>query len=182
MAGTKTKNEVCSGCGADVRPNAEFCYNCGEEISPPLTPEEQTVGISDVWLKEDIQEGGEDIVQASGKGLEEPSEFEAEEKPANYSGINKVAKDSDRAIKGKDGTDGEPETKADDPIPKPKSAGEAKLKTAASIRKKSKKALVNQEEIVWQEYDQNPNIFFLLVAFGIVLGVVALFYIAMYLK
>ena len=33
MAETLVKNEVCDGCGADVRPNTQFCYNCGTNVS-----------------------------------------------------------------------------------------------------------------------------------------------------
>lgn len=42
MAETSVKNKICRHCGADVRANSEFCYNCGgrlAEESPKTVPE-----------------------------------------------------------------------------------------------------------------------------------------------
>jgi predicted amidophosphoribosyltransferase len=33
MAETTTENIVCENCGADVRENTVFCYNCGERVT-----------------------------------------------------------------------------------------------------------------------------------------------------
>lgn len=40
MPETATSNETCSNCGADARPDTDFCYNCGKpmgEGSDPVT-------------------------------------------------------------------------------------------------------------------------------------------------
>jgi len=34
MAETLVENQVCNHCGADVRPTALFCYNCGSSVAP----------------------------------------------------------------------------------------------------------------------------------------------------
>ncbi len=34
MAETLVENQVCNRCGADVRPTALFCYNCGSSVAP----------------------------------------------------------------------------------------------------------------------------------------------------
>ena len=43
---TKTENELCNACGADVRPGAMFCYSCGSAVAPGKLfvngPEKQT--------------------------------------------------------------------------------------------------------------------------------------------
>ncbi len=34
MAETLVENQVCNHCGAEVRPAALFCYNCGSSVAP----------------------------------------------------------------------------------------------------------------------------------------------------
>ncbi len=34
MAETLVENQVCNHCGADIRPTALFCYNCGSSVAP----------------------------------------------------------------------------------------------------------------------------------------------------
>ena len=34
MTETSVKNSTCRHCGVDVRPNTQFCYNCGGAIAP----------------------------------------------------------------------------------------------------------------------------------------------------
>ena len=36
MAENLVENQVCQTCGADVRPNTLFCYNCGGSIKPGI--------------------------------------------------------------------------------------------------------------------------------------------------
>ena len=36
MAETLVENQVCNHCGADVRPAALFCYNCGSSVAPEI--------------------------------------------------------------------------------------------------------------------------------------------------
>ena len=58
---TKVGNEVCNACGADVRPQALFCYNCGgavgektsevtlfEEINDEKTPQSENIEIEEI--------------------------------------------------------------------------------------------------------------------------------------
>jgi hypothetical protein len=35
MAEVKVENRVCAGCGVDVRPDTQFCYNCGTSVEIP---------------------------------------------------------------------------------------------------------------------------------------------------
>ena len=36
MAEILVENQVCNHCGADVRPTALFCYNCGSSVAPEI--------------------------------------------------------------------------------------------------------------------------------------------------
>lgn len=44
MPNTVTNKQVCSGCGVEVRPNNDYCYNCGTFVGTERGPAvEQTV-------------------------------------------------------------------------------------------------------------------------------------------
>lgn len=60
MAETLVENQICNACGADVRLNALFCYNCGKSVAPQILVEENDPKdkVSDVWLREKIAENG----------------------------------------------------------------------------------------------------------------------------
>ncbi len=38
MPETATSNETCSNCGADARPDTDFCYNCGKPVGEVPEP------------------------------------------------------------------------------------------------------------------------------------------------
>lgn len=65
MAETVVENQICNACGADVRLNALFCYNCGGSVAPEIVVEEtdEKDKISDVWLREKIAENGNKQVE-----------------------------------------------------------------------------------------------------------------------
>jgi hypothetical protein len=68
------------------------------------------------------------------------------------------------------------------PIPKPGIYEEAKLKTAASLRRKGKSIDRKRIEVVWEEPDRAPDGRFILAAFALTLIVVVIFFAASYLK
>jgi hypothetical protein len=39
MAENVLEKPICSACGADVRPQALFCYNCGSSVAPEIKAE-----------------------------------------------------------------------------------------------------------------------------------------------
>jgi hypothetical protein len=65
---------------------------------------------------------------------------------------------------------------------KPTIQEEAKLKSAANLRRKAKSYQRKPVEVVWEEPDQAPNKWFPLVAVILLLFVLLIFYLAMYLK
>lgn len=55
MAETLVKEKVCNACGADVRPHALFCYNCGSAVAPgePLV-ENNNKKSDNAWFQDDL--------------------------------------------------------------------------------------------------------------------------------
>lgn len=74
------------------------------------------------------------------------------------------------------------EKTADKPIPKPDIQAEAKLKSAAAMRRKSATFQKKPVEIVWEEHENAPNALFVVVALILSLFAVVIFFLAMYLK
>lgn len=69
------------------------------------------------------------------------------------------------------------------PIQKPDILEEAKLKSAASLRRKSKSVQkIKIEEVVWEEPDNAPNGWFILVALVLTAIAAAIFWLAIYMK
>lgn len=71
---------------------------------------------------------------------------------------------------------------ADTPIQKPEIHTEAKLKSAASMRRKSATFQKKKIEVVWKEHDNAPNGWFITVAIILTLFALVVFFLAMYLK
>lgn len=71
---------------------------------------------------------------------------------------------------------------ADKPIPKPVLVEEPKLKSAATMRRKSKSYQPKRIEVIWEEHENAPNVWFILAAIVLTLGAVAVLYLAMQLK
>lgn len=82
MAETTVENRVCNACGADMRPNTLFCYNCGESLAPKiLSDAKDEEKVSDVWFRENISEeknGGnlkenKAVVEATDRPIPKPT-------------------------------------------------------------------------------------------------------------
>ena len=70
---------------------------------------------------------------------------------------------------------------AEKPIPKPPLPEEAKLKSAAAMRRKSKVYQPKKEEVIWEEYDA-PNKWFIFAAVLITLFAVGILFLAVHLR
>ena len=70
----------------------------------------------------------------------------------------------------------------DKPIEKPSVSEEPKLKSAASLRKRTKSVQKKRVEIVWEEPESAPNAWFVLVGVLLTLFAVGIWLLAMYLK
>ncbi len=133
MALILVENKICSACGADVRPNALFCYGCGSAVADEKKADENFTAEKSVPV---VNEGSEK---------------------------NAVDETIER---------NEPENTIIEEPAKPIAAEETKLKSAASLRRKSKSFQNKKVEIVWEEHENAPNVWFISVS--VVLTIVAL--------
>ncbi|MGC2237327.1 MAG: zinc ribbon domain-containing protein [Pyrinomonadaceae bacterium] len=152
MAETLVENRTCSACGADVRKGALFCYHCGGAVAPEIPVSENHKPAGDAWFREEIIE--EKREEENPERNEKPTEAKTE-----------VLE------------------KSDVPIQKPDVFEEAKLKSAASLRRKDRPfQKIRVEEVVWEEPENAPNGWFILVALILTLFAVGIFWIAVYMK
>jgi hypothetical protein len=143
---TTVENRTCGACGADVRPNALFCYHCGGSVAPEVVIAlKDKKNVSDAWFRGNI-------------GDERNGDNSALEKSAVVETANK-------------------------PIPKPDLVEEPKLKSAASMRRsKLRNIQPKRVEIIWEEHENAPNLWFLLVAVFLILFAAGILYLALRLR
>jgi hypothetical protein len=168
MAETLVENNICEACGADVRPGSQFCYNCGGAVTeelPKTAKKNKKNKVSDSWRQESMVENNDlKTTRLDDKAVEDVA-VKPIEKP--------IEKTYDSRL----------ETKfADKPPEKLGISEEAKLRSAANMRRKSKTFQKKTVEIVWEEPESAPNKWFPIVAFILILLVVGIFYLAIYLK
>ena len=141
MTETSVKNPTCRHCGADVRPDTQFCYNCGGAIAPEaesVLKEENAVKSS---LRENI------IETVNGDSSKQTNKLDIAD------------------VTGK-------------PIEKP----EVELKSAASMRRKAKIIQPKKVEVIWEEHENAPNVWFILVAGILTIFAAVILYLATILK
>ncbi|MDQ3322139.1 MAG: zinc ribbon domain-containing protein [Acidobacteriota bacterium] len=152
MAQTFVENKTCGVCGADVRPNALFCYNCGGAVAVETKPEKKPPEkrFAPEVKKEEIKKEPEQTVVIE----------ESKLTPIVEDAGIKESKNSKNL-----------ETK-----PKPE------LKSAASLRRKSKSLERKTVEVVWEEHENAPNVWFISVTVGLTIVAAVILFLAMYLK
>jgi hypothetical protein len=174
MAKTLVEKKICDACGADVRAGSLFCYNCGGAVSAVL-PETNNnkKGVSNARVQNEPAESSD--YKTSNIDLKttrlkkervENAEPETLEKPIEKPVGGEILLEK-------------PEAK---PIEKPSLREDAKLKSAANMRRKAKSFQRKRVEVVWEEPENAPNKWFPLVAIVLILFVIGIFYLAMYLK
>lgn len=151
MAETIVENKICSVCGTEVRKGALFCYHCGSAVAPDI-----------IALKADkINDENQVVVK---KDFTENGQ-------------------KDKRKKLKDRPENELvslEEIAENPILIPEVQPETTLKSAASLRKKAKVYQKKKVEIVWEEHENAPNVWFILAAFLLTVFAVAVMWLALY--
>jgi hypothetical protein len=164
MAETLVENKICEACGADVRPGSLFCYNCGGAVSQDLPEPEKNNNkkdVSNAWLQRDLVENSDLKTTQLKKETVEKVELKPIEKPLSGGLLEKIE---------------------DKPLEKPLIREDAKLKSAANLRRKAKIYQKKTVEVVWEEPENAPNKWFPIVAILLILFVVGIFYLAMYMK
>lgn len=141
------ENRVCGACGAAVRQGALFCYNCGADISKNVAVKEEKIAAAEIAPPINLIPNIENVA-GNLKGNPEPVDV------AGILGaeipVQKIA-----------------DAKLSEPAP---------LKPAAAMRKKPKLIRPKKIEVIWEEHEDAPNVWFISVAvFLTILAVVILF-------
>ena len=169
MAKTLVEKKICDACGADVRPGSLFCYNCGgavaEVLPEPATNNNNSRDDGGARFQSDLAENSDLKTTQLKKETVEGFDSESIAKPI-----------------GKPTGDELFEKTAAQPLEKSPIREDAKLKSAANLRRKTKSFQRKTVEVVWEEPENAPNKWFPIVAVVLILFVVAIFYLAMYLK
>jgi hypothetical protein len=157
MAKTNSKIQVCEACSADVRPGSLYCYNCGGPVAPESKKAQRQVAktaLSNAWFKDELAE----VPKRETTKLDEaavphaPEPEPAEAKPA------------------------------DTPIPKPGIIEDARLRSAANLRRRGKSIERRSVEVVWERPESSPDGRFIVAALVLTLFVVLIYLAASYLR
>ncbi len=163
MAETLVKEKVCRACGADVRPQALFCYNCGSGFKPETKPvENNNKKTSDAWFRDEL-------VEEDKPDLEFQNDKREDELIA------------DEEIKIEES----PEQEFDDETAEDEKAEKRDLSTmdsAAKLQRRGKSVQKKRVEIVWEEHDNAPNGWFIFFALVLTILAVVIWIISTYLE
>ena len=166
MTEIAVENKLCSSCGAEIRAEALFCYNCGGAVQKGADDDSTEGDVSEVWLRGELE---------ISKGKEGTDEDELGSNTGTEPEINEKKKsDIESGLKSDEAT----------VLVKPElePSGSPKLKTAASLRKKPKTARRRKVVVDWKEKENSVNIWFIVGSIAITLLVGTLFALAVYLK
>ena len=191
MAKKSVKKEICETCGAEVRSGSVFCYNCGGAVSPEAEKfAKKEAKSSDVWFQNDLGEKNDlkttklkKVETIEVKPIAKPSDDGTTDKnqpPPIGKPVLREEKAEEVAIEKVEIEETVIEEKP--VIEKPSIREDAKLKSAANLRRRAKTFQKKTVEVVWEEPETAPNKWFPIVAILLILLVVGIFYLAMYLK
>ena len=154
MAETITENQVCNACGAGVREGSLFCYNWGGQVASKITvvKNDKNEAVSDVQFQESISGENGDNLKKS--GVETKQE------------IREILSEKSTAK----------------PLEKSGLNKETKLESAATIQKKSKSIQPKKVEIIWEEHENAPNVWFILVAIFLTIVAAVILFLAIRMK
>ena len=137
-----------------MREGALFCYNCGGNLASyiAVAKNDENEAVSNVQFQESISDGNGDNVKQSGIETKQEIREIFNEQP--------IAK----------------------PIEKNNPNKETKLESAAAIRKKTKSIQPKKVEVIWEEHENAPNIWFILVAIFLTIVAVVILFLAIRMR
>jgi hypothetical protein len=153
------EKQFCGACGVDIRPKALFCYNCGSQVASDKEVElenEHQKKISDAWFKEELTENKtvENTATAAKLQKNEP----LSEKPSSVKPTTTENKKGEKV------------------------EAAAELQTAASLKNKPKPAIKKTVEVVWEEPQSAPNLWFLIVSLLLIGFAVFVLFAMLYIR
>jgi hypothetical protein len=191
MAETLVEKKVCRECGAEVRPQTSFCYNCGKSVTetPDREPADEP---SSIWFGETLISDEPEPETAPAEEPEIPGP-EVSEEPAEAEPVVDLAEDGletagpeaavDLAEDGPEMAEPESVHAPDELDPIHHSLPvEPGMRSAATIRRKPKTFQRREVEIVWEEYDGGSSLKYILITMLVVLFTIIVFWIAMTMK
>jgi hypothetical protein len=149
MAETFVENLVCGACRADVRPRALFCYHCGASVDSKVEGADKNGIAKNADLFIDIISDGDKT-----KSKKSFPEAVPVAKVVNEKTSKKVFSKEDLPEK-------------------------ANLKSAASLRRKTRAIQPKKVEISWEARENAPNIWFAIAALGLTLFAVGVLFLAL---
>jgi hypothetical protein len=152
MAKTFVENLVCDICRADIRSQALFCYYCGASVALKVESNDRN-GIS---KKADLF-------------IDKISENK------NVKNIEPIITDIPAAAAINEETNKKS-------FPKANTQEKVKLRSAATLRRKSKVIHPKRTELIWEERETIPNPLFIIVALCLTLFAAGVLFLALQLK
>jgi len=149
MAETFVENLVCGACRADVRPQALFCYHCGASVNSKVDGADKNGIAKEADLFIDIISDGDKT-----KSKKPFPEAVPVAKVVNETTSKKVFAKEDLPEK-------------------------TNLKSAASLRRKTRTIQPKKVEISWEARENAPNIWFAIAALGLTLFAVGVLFLAL---
>jgi hypothetical protein len=160
MTETVVENKTCPTCSTNVPANAIFCYHCGNSIKPEELSSNDNV--SDVWLRGDMTKP----VKSDTSSEEISNE--------SYSTTENYSDDaSENQI---------PNEKPEEDLVDQKESKKTELQSAASLKVNAKKLPSREIKVRWEEYDNAPNLLFLVGGILLVVFSIVVYFLAMYLR
>lgn len=158
MAETLVKEKVCNTCGADIRPNSVFCYNCGSAVAPQVPHSaNKTQKLSDGWFKGDL------VGEKKSETVSEKVE-------------NKIIETEDE-VRSEEIAE-EEIVEETTPENKTEKRDLSKMDSAANLRRRGKSLQKKRVEIVWEEHDNAPNGWFIFIALLLAALAIGIWFIA----
>ena len=152
MAETTIENQVCRACGADVREGSLFCYSCGRALSAEIAVARK--------------DKSEPVINTEFKeNVFAENENGAKQKKINQKIQKPVVEETFVA-----------------PVEKSNTKQETKLKSAAAMREQSKNVQPKRVEIIWEEHENTPNVWFIAVTIFLTILAGVVLFLAMRLK
>ncbi len=156
MPETSVENQICNACSTNVREGALFCYSCGGQVASQIAVAKNDK--NETVVPERFQET---IIEENENGAES-KQTEVELKP-------EVKEIYVEETIGK-------------PVIEPSLLEADKLKSAAAMRGKSKLIKPKKVEVVWEEHENAPNVWFILVALVLTILAIVILFLAIRMK
>ena len=156
MPETSVENQICNACNTNVREGALFCYNCGGQVASQIAVAKNDK--NETVVHERFQET---IIEENENGADfKQTEVKLKPKVKEIYVAEAIEK----------------------PIVEPSLLKEDKLKSAAAMRGKSKLVQPKRVEVIWEEHESTPNVWFILAAIVLTLLAFGILFLAVHMK